>query len=129
MSAPSAWGRYRRTLTVVESGEGKRHAVFRAELPRAGRWTLEYHLPQSVVDARGREPGTWDLVLQDASGTQPVKFDATAGAAGWNSLGTFEVADGEVQVKVSDGASGDFVAADAIRWTPASGSGAELAAR
>ena len=62
--------------------------------------------------------GSFNLTVEDSSGSQPVAFDAGGGEVGWNSLGTFEIAAGEVKVMISDETDGDFVVADAIRWVP-----------
>ena len=69
------------------------------------------------------EPGTWNLTLVDESGSQEITFDAGGGEAGWNSLGMFEVAEGEVRLMVSNETDGDYVVADAIRWKRARGTG------
>ena len=46
------------------------------------------------------------------------EFDAQNGEPGWNALGSFELADGEVRVRVPNVVEdGDYVMADAIRWT------------
>ena len=37
-----------------------------------------------------------------------------------------DIADGEVQVVISNETEGDFVAADAVRWTPATGDQAAI---
>jgi ABC-type transport system involved in multi-copper enzyme maturation permease subunit len=118
MSMPQAFGKYRRTMAVVRAGDGKRNAVFSTELPRAGTWQLEYHMPSRPSDARTRRhPGTWALTLSDVGGEdRDLTFDAEQAEAGWNAVGTFHVERGEVQVKVSDRTDGDYVVADAIRW-------------
>jgi hypothetical protein len=116
-----AYGKYRRTMAAVRSGSGKRNAGFRAELTQAGEWELEYYFPGYA--GRGsrrtsRSPGTWKLTIEDSSGTHEVEFDAERAEVGWNSLGRFEMATGEATVRISDDTEGDFVQADAIRWTP-----------
>jgi hypothetical protein len=124
----NAFGKYRHTMAMIRAGEGQNRAIFTAELPRAGSWELEFYLPQRRGRGGGRgrrQPGTWNLVVVDGSGRQDVTFDADGGEAGWNSLGTFEVAGGEVQVEVSDQTEGSYVIADAIRWRPVSGGGAD----
>lgn len=119
VSASDAFGKYRRTMAVVGSGEGQRHAVFTAELPRSGSWQLEYHMPQRPTGRTSRHPGTWNLTVTDANGDdRDLTFDADGSDSGWNSLGTFDVAAGEIRVRVSDGTDGDYVVADAIRWVP-----------
>jgi ABC-type transport system involved in multi-copper enzyme maturation permease subunit len=119
MTYPDAYGKYRHTLAVVRAGEGKRNATFSVEIPASGQWELEYYLspPSSRRGSRGKA-GTFNLTVEDRSGSQPVTFDAEGGEVGWNSLGTFEIAGGEVRVMISDETDGDFVVADAIRWVP-----------
>jgi hypothetical protein len=123
MSATTAHGKYRHTMAVIRSGEGERQAVFTAELPEAGPWELEYYFSPPSGSAKRRNPGTWNLTLVDESGEQEITFDAGGGESGWNSLGTFEIAGGEVRLVVSDSTDGDYVVADAIRWKRARGSG------
>ena len=112
----SAWGKYRHTLALVKAGEGNRKAVFTAEVPRSGTWELQLHLPSQP---RTSVTGTWSLAVEDLSGNQSAEFDLNAGAEGWNSVGTFEIAEGEVRVEMSDDTDAPYVLADAIRWIPA----------
>ena len=110
--------------SVGGSGKGERQAVFTVELPQSGQWELEYFFSKPTSRSASRlELGTWKLTLVDESGSQELTFDATGGESGWNSLGTFEVADGEVRLMVSNETDGDYVVADAIRWTRTRGSG------
>jgi hypothetical protein len=46
-------------------------------------------------------------------------LDADAGEAGWNSLGSFELARGAARVEITDATEGRIVIADAVRWRPA----------
>lgn len=113
----SAWGKYRRTVAVIKGGKGERMAVFTAALPQSGRYELEFHLAES----RRSQRGVWNMNLVDGSGTQAIPFDADKGDSGWNSLGTFEIAGGEVRLEVTDRVEGKGeVMADAIRWKPVS---------
>jgi hypothetical protein len=121
MTYADAYGKYRRTMAVVTSGSGERTAGFRAELDRAGQWELEYYYPGFAGQGRrrtSRSPGTWKLTIEDSSGQRDVEFDAERAEVGWNSLGRFEMASGLATVAISDDTDGDFVQADAIRWTP-----------
>ena len=45
-SAQAGWGKYRHTLARAQPGTGDAKAVFTAQLPAAGRWRLDYHLPE-----------------------------------------------------------------------------------
>lgn len=114
MAAPSGWGRYRRTVAGVGPGSGTRRAVFTAQIPRAGGWTLAYHLPSGVLPALG----TYDVTLRVDGEARDVEFDGAAAEAGWNTLGEFDLGAGEVRVEISDQTSGQLVVADAIRWQP-----------
>ena len=124
MSATNAYGKYRHTMAVIEAGSGEDRAVFKTDLPDSGQWELEYYfaLPQNR-SAKRLSPGVWKLTLVDESGPREITFDAGGAESGWNSLGTFEVAGGEVRLMVSNETDGDYVVADAIRWTRARGSG------
>ena len=116
-----AYGKYRHTAAVVRGGDGERQAVFAAELPRAGEWELEFYLPRrpaSESSSRRGPSGTWNMLVVDTSGDREVEFDASVAGSGWNSLGRFDLASGEVRVELSDRTEGRFVYADAIRWTP-----------
>lgn len=119
----TAYGKYRHTMAFVRAGSGERKAIFSAEIPRAGEWELEYHLPRLRSRRRGEgasETGTWRLTVIDTSGSRDVAFDIGTSELGWNSLGTFEIADGEVRVEISDETDARSVVADAIRWVPVS---------
>jgi len=121
MTYADAFGKYRRTMAIVRSGSGERSAGFRTELANAGEWELEYYFPGLPGHGRrrtSRSPGTWKLTIEDGSGTRDLEFNAEGAEVGWNSLGRFEMAVGEATVRVSDDTDGDYVQADAIRWTP-----------
>jgi ABC-type transport system involved in multi-copper enzyme maturation permease subunit len=124
MAATTAHGKYRHTMAVIRAGEGDRRAVFTAELPASGPWELDYFFARPGSRSAARlDLGTWNLTLVDESGSQEITFDAGGGESGWNALGTFEVAEGEVKLMVSNRTDGDYVVADAIRWKRPRGSG------
>jgi len=127
---PDAYGKYRRTTAVVRKGKGEKKAVFAAEIPQSGRWELSFHLPaeqRSGLMAKRRDRGAWKLVLDDGTGTQDIEFDAEANDSGWNSLGVFDIAGGTVRLIVSNETAGNYVLADAIRWTPERHAGEQVA--
>jgi len=124
-SKSTAWGKYRKTVALIKAGSGERIAVFQTEMPRSGRYRLEYHLPHPGRGKREKNRGSWTMNLVDVSGDQVITFDADTADNGWNPLGEFELAAGEVRLEVSDKTDGSIVIADAIRWVPAS-SGAEV---
>jgi hypothetical protein len=123
---PVAHGKYRHTAALIKEGDGGRIAVFATEIPTSGAWELEYYLPRRPgtggIGFGRRKYGSWQMTVVDDTGSQEVEFDAENGEAGWNTLGSFELADGEVRVEVPNVAEdGDFVIADAIRWRRAVG--------
>jgi ABC-type transport system involved in multi-copper enzyme maturation permease subunit len=122
MTDPGAWGRYRHTAAFVRQGKGERTASFAAELPTAGSWDLEIHVPakrQFLVP----KWGTWHLVVNPDAGAQEASFDSAAAEPGWNLVGSFDLDAGAVTVELSDRTDGMIVVADAIRWRRTAGAG------
>ena len=128
MDAPSWWsrnselqdaiGRYRKTIAMKGAGDGDSWVAFNTEIPKTGRWRLEYHLPQRFNKWRKWQWGTYDIQLAVDNSTHQIEFDSGAAQSGWNSLGDFDLSAGNVQLRVSDKSSGSIVIADAIRWRP-----------
>ena len=112
------WGKYRRTMALIKAGKGDNKAVFTATIPHAGLWDLELHLPNNYF--RGRKLGTWNLVIKDSNGDpHEIQFDFSAATfIDWNLAGSLDLPEGETSVTLSDKTDGDFVIADAIRWSP-----------
>ncbi len=122
VTTPEAYGKYRHTFALVKAGAGGRTAAFTAEIPSAGSWDLEVHLPKEApLMRRQRKTGSWTYTIEDAGESRTVTFDVRSGESGWNSLGSFELAGGGTRVILSDETEGRLVVADAIRWTPSSG--------
>lgn len=134
---PAAWGKYRHTVARAGITRANAHAVFTAELPRTGRWRLEYHMPQqgagrsSGFSGRGIQiqinqggqgigrQGAYDLKLVMGDEERAIEFDGSVAGGGWNRLGEFDITDRHVQVVVANEAeTGHSVVADAVRWTP-----------
>ena len=128
---PSGWGRYRRTVARAGTGNGNSKAVFSTELPEAGEWRLDYHMPfvrtrfEGKLRSRGQPRemhsslGDFDMVLEFGDGEEhAVAFDASGADTGWNDLGRFDLPKGPVRLVVSNRSSGDLVLADAVRWRP-----------
>ena len=128
---PSSWGRYRRTVARAGTADGHSKAVFSTELPEAGEWRLDYHMPFVQTRSGGKlrsrgQPremhsslGDFDMVLEFGDGEKhTVAFDASGADIGWNDLGRFDLPKGSVRLVVSNRSSGDLVLADAVRWRP-----------
>lgn len=141
----SAWGRYRHTVAATRTVGKASEAVFTTELPSAGRWRVDYHLPfrgvrraaaQRDNEAASRREravrsgaprfltqpsGVYPIKVITSDHGIPVAFDASNGAEGWNPIGAVELsAPGEVHVVVSlaeiNDAATPVVIADAVRW-------------
>ena len=122
-SLNSAYGKYRTTTARIRRGEGDEEAKFSAQLPKSGEWELEYHVPWRTVN-RSRSAssitsieGSYDIQVEQNGVQTKVEFDASAGSAGWNSLGVFKLDQGTVTVIVSNESTGQTVWADAIKWS------------
>ena len=127
------WGRYRHAAAVAYPGTGGASARFAAELPRAGRWRLDYHLPDVESGQRGpaagltirvqsnmleQDMGDFEMTIVADGAETPLEFDAAAATVGWNGLGEFTLPAGEVALLVSNRTTGAYVVADAVRWRP-----------
>ena len=120
---PTAWGRYRRTVARITAGQGMARANFVAELPKAGRWLLSYHVPDleqvgmySYFRSTNDDQGIQGIEISSGDVVATVDFDAAAATQGWNEIDAFDLPAGPVRVTVSDKTSGNAVVADAIRW-------------
>ena len=129
---PGSWGRYRHTVASAFPGDGGASARFAAQLPEAGRWRVDYHVPEMkfrknspaggtvMVQVRTgvltQRKGNYEMKIV-ADGVDPtVEFDGEAATIGWNGLGEFRLPAGEVSLVVSNETSGSMVIADAVRW-------------
>lgn len=146
LTVGNAWGRYRHTIATTSTRGTASEAVFATELPTAGRWRADYHLPFrgsgrvaadrfDPVPSRNRERavragspmlltmpmGTYPMKLITGNVAVSVDFDASRGVEGWNPIGEIDLgAPGEVRVVVSldeVNALTPVVIADAVRWT------------
>lgn len=135
MEVPGTWGRYRHTTASTRPGGGGASARFQTRLPHAGRWRVDYHLPDiadpgdAAVDGPtisvriqtgmlSDRKGNFDLKIVANGEETAAEFDAAAAAIGWNDLGEFSLPAGEVSLVVSNETSGSLVVADAVRWRP-----------
>lgn len=133
LEVAGTWGRYRHTAATARRGSGGASARFATRLPHAGRWRIDYHLPEASrprgpggftirvevqTDMLRQRRGTLDLKIVADGEETPVEFDAAAASIGWNDLGEFSLPAGEVSLLVSNRTSGSRVVADAVRWRP-----------
>ena len=134
LSFPTSWGRYRQTLVRSPAGDGTERAVFVAELPIAGPWQLDYHLPALDFDQQpsgapndvvftyvrdeslGRQGIHFMTLHADGRGAE-IAFDASAARRGWNPVVRQDLPAGPVTLTVSNRTTSRTVVTDAIRWT------------
>ena len=135
---PTSYGRYRHTIARVTAGQGDRAATFSAVLPAAGRWRVDYHLPDlaarhttqddspfqltanlEITSGRSQGPqlGTYDMKLVSGGTTRQVEFDASATEPGWTSIGRYDLTAGPVSLVVTNLTGGRTVVADAVRFS------------
>ena len=134
---PTSYGRYRHTIARVTAGQGDRAATFSAVLPDAGRWHVDFHLPNlaagyttqndspfqltanlEITSARSQGPqlGTYDMKLVSDGSDRLLEFDASAAEPGWTTLGRFDLAAGPVSLVVTNATDARTVVADAVRF-------------
>lgn len=114
-----SWGKYRHTIAAVKSGDGEKKAAFTSTIPQAGEWDLEVYIPAKQTVFPGRRWGTWHMTIKDSNGDEhEITFDSNGAAEGWNLSESFDFPEGEVSVTLSNETDGQFVIADAIRWSP-----------
>ncbi len=117
---PTAWGRYRHTWAFRAAGGREVRAEFTATLPRAGRWTLEFHVPPDLPPGTaGRLAG---LHVEVVAGEGPPRGNVLVSRAaigdGWNRVDDFDLPAGPVTVRTWGEEEGNLLPADAIRWVP-----------
>ena len=117
----ASWGRFRHTYALGDTSKPGIHRVsFNAELPKAGRWSLSYHLPD-VEYFLGFQQATLgeyeiDVIVEDQEWELAVS--AEDWIAGWNEIAKFDIeSEGQSSVSVSNRNDQPFVFADAIKWT------------
>ncbi|MYC25130.1 MAG: hypothetical protein F4X56_04330 [Gammaproteobacteria bacterium] len=133
-----AHGKYRRTYALIHDGRENKpsYAKYRANLPKTGRWQLEYHLPVEELAPNDQEtrilmreelPTDWHklypagmtrikVVIGEREET--IQFNAQDAKHGWHALGTFDVESTQTEVWISGSSDKKTIYADAIRWVP-----------
>ncbi|MEJ2420090.1 MAG: hypothetical protein P8Y45_24885, partial [Exilibacterium sp.] len=112
-------------IAYTSAGSGDSAAVFTAELPQAGSWKLELHLPSLkevaplLTFGQTQRRGTWQLSIESTGlPTEVIHFDAADKAEGWAIVGEYQLPAGKIRLVFSDKTDGNIVIADAIRWSP-----------
>ncbi len=115
----AAYGLYRHTYVSVMAGTGDKKAVLTTDIPSAGLWDLEIHIPAaSNVIRQDDMRGVWNLTITTNNGVETIAFDNRAAINGWNLIGSFELPRGEAKIEVTDQTDAIVVRLDAFAWTP-----------
>jgi len=114
-SAKSAWGKYRHTLAFIRPGNGESKAVLETIIPEAGHWELRIHLP-NITPVRQKRLGNLELEIVFGEIRKPIVYNAKESIIGWNIVGEYELAAGDVRVEISNKTDGEIVIADAVSW-------------
>lgn len=62
------------------------------------------------------------MTIKDSNGDErEITFDSNGATEGWNLSESFDLPEGEISVTLSNKTDGQFVIADAIRWSPSAG--------
>ena len=119
------FGKFRKTWAEVWVDSRNKHpppAKFSTKLPDTRKWQLEYYAP---IPAHDIYDGPFPLRFTISDHSKQVVHDVSEGKwkQGWNTVGTFDVLKGLVDVEVSISgpipSSGELLFADAIRWSAA----------
>lgn len=116
----SSFGKYRHTFLSVLAGDGNKKAVFASDIPNAGLWDLEIHIPYADGQRQDNMRGIWNMEIITANGREKIAFDNRAAIAGWNLIGSFDIPAGPVQIEVTNNTDAIVVVVDAFAWTPIS---------
>ena len=117
------FGEYRQTTAYISATERIPEASFNTALPDAGTWELEYFDPWTLYNEVPRWSTKENISLKISQGDTSfnVPLDKEVLEYGWNMMGRFELAAGEVQVailfKPTKNKTEFTIFADAIRWT------------
>lgn len=134
---PSAWGNSRRTLVYCESKNPK-SIKFQTNLPSAGMWGLEFHLPdlrgqygdyQQGFLPRGRIgtgggslffwqsiAGEYKFTLQSGDDSREVDVSISESDFGWIRITEAYLEQGSTAVSVRPRSTDGKLFGDAIRW-------------
>lgn len=129
---PTSFGKYRRTHTVNFQRDDQTQLTFSADIPKAGKWKLEFHMPAikekqyvskfspgfGSIHWVSRPFGLTKMKVQinNRGQSKTIEFNAHEASNGWNDLGVFDLEVGNVDVVLTPQTNGSSIG-DAIKWT------------
>lgn len=124
------FGRYRRSTAYIQASISKNETIpnaeFATDLPKTGKWLLEYFYPWLPGTTWGTwgipEDNTVSLAIVQGESNYQAPLNLRAMPYGWNEIGTYSLNDEEVTVRIvfrpKSRSAGTRIFADAVRWTP-----------
>ncbi|WP_291855270.1 ABC transporter permease subunit, partial [Marinilabilia sp.] len=116
--AQSYHGDFLRSAALKASGNGNDKALWRCDLPEAGRYEVQAFIPRDLNTGwRNRNSrGRFHYQIHYANGLEKVETWPVRERNGWVSLGRFFFDKGEAVVELSDESEFPYVVADAVKW-------------
>jgi hypothetical protein len=130
---PKRWGKAvftgsfgsKSTAFYTRSGKGDGQVIWRANIPEAGMYNLEYYLVDFNISEYAQQfskygpqlqLGEYNLTITYAGGENTISFLPQKSQPGWQFMGTFDLKPGMATVTLSNKSDGTLIYADAIRW-------------
>ncbi len=114
---------------VARGGNGNQVLQYVADLPTAGKWRLEFHIPK-IADVPDQMRfglpelpsdlplyGEWEIEVLGNEVSTRLPFSLADSVVGWNVVGDLDLPRGDVKVLVSNASSSGTAISDAIRWS------------
>lgn len=116
--AQSYQGKFLRSAVLKASGNGHDRALWKCNLPEAGRYEVQVFIPGDLNTGwRNRNSrGCFHYQIHHANGLEKVETLPVKERNGWVSLGRFFFDKGEAIVELSDESEFPYVVADAVKW-------------
>ncbi len=111
-------GTFLRSAVLKASGNGNDKALWKCDLPEAGRYEVQAYIPHDLNTGwRNRNSrGRFHYQVHHANGLEKVETWPVRERNGWVSLGRFFFEKGEGVVELSDKSEFPYVVADAVKW-------------
>lgn len=138
------YGLYKHTAYYIKSGDGKKKAIWKTQIPETGNYSVYmYNSPSRggmmqrgggrvvVVGGGGggrqqqqQKPSDtteYHYFVHHDDGVDEIEFEGSQSPEGWNLLGTFHITAGQTEVELTNKSKGPVVVADAVKWVKQGG--------
>jgi ABC-type transport system involved in multi-copper enzyme maturation permease subunit len=111
------YGKYIRSARYTKSGDGKRLAIWHANLEKSGNYDIYCHVLRITNEwQRRKERLNYNFRIYHDGGSDEVKLFDEDIESGWIYLGTFFISPSNAKVELNNKSSGNMIIADAIKW-------------